>query len=80
MTQDNNVKLVFDCSTGQESYVPLTEAEILQMQESAREYEEAKAQALESQNRLEEIRQSAKSKLMSGTALTEEEASSLFLS
>lgn len=80
MTQNNNVKLVFDCSTGQESYVPLTEAEILQIQNFATEFEEAKNEALESQNRLEEIRESAKAKLMSGTALTEEEASSLFLS
>jgi hypothetical protein len=79
MTQSNSVKLVLNCSTGEESYVPLTEEEVLQVQKSAREYEEAQAQALESQNRLEEIRQSAKSKLMSGTPLTEEEASSLFL-
>jgi hypothetical protein len=79
MTQSNNVKLVLDCSTGEANYTPLTEAEILQIQKSAMEYGEAQAQALESESRLEEIKQSAKSKLMSGTALTEEEASSLFL-
>jgi hypothetical protein len=77
MTHSNNVKLVLDCSTGEAIYTPLTESEILQIQENARIYQESQAQALELENRIIQIKESAKAKLVAGEPLTEEEASAL---
>ena len=76
---DTPMKLVVDCSTGEQQYIPLTAEEIAEREamavaaaeeEAAREAEAAALQAL---------KDSAKAKLIAGEPLTEEEAAVLVI-
>ena len=70
-------KLEINCSTGEETIVPLTADEIVFMNKIK---EEADARILaeeEKANALSALKESAKSKLIAGEPLTEEEANTL---
>ena len=76
---DTPMKLVVDCSTGEQTYVALTAEEIAEREamaaqaaedEAAREAEEAATAAL---------KESARAKLVAGEPLTTEEAALLVL-
>jgi len=72
-------KVIVDCSTGVVAEVPLTGEELAQREvdaanaEAERVAKEAAAQALA------DLKASAKAKLVSGTSLTEEEATTLVI-
>jgi hypothetical protein len=67
-------KLVIDCSTGEESIVPLTEEEIAQRELDLAAYEEAETARVAAEEAKEALRQSAITKLMAAEPLTAEEA------
>ena len=76
MTETLN-KIVVDCSTGRQSIVPLSAEEIAQREAEAAAFAEAQAARLAEEEAKTAIKASAKSKLISGQPLTEEEANTL---
>lgn len=76
---DTPMKLIVDCATGAQTYVPLSEEEILErelMAEQAAEEQEAR-EAAEAER--EALKTSARAKLVAGEPLTAEEAALLVL-
>jgi hypothetical protein len=67
-------KLIIDCSTGEESIVPLTEEEIAQREIDRLAFEEAENARVAAEEAKEALRQSAITKLMAAEPLTAEEA------
>ena len=67
-------KLVIDCSTGEESIVPLTEQEIAQRELDRVAFEEEEAARVAAEETKQALRQSAITKLMAAEPLTAEEA------
>ena len=76
---DTLTKVVVDCSTGEQSILPLTQDEIASLELSRQEAEARKAQEDAAAEALAALKASAKAKLVAGTALTEEEAATLVL-
>lgn len=74
---ENLTKIVIDCATGKQSIVPLTAAEIAQRDQDAAAFAEAEALRLAEVERLAALKESAKTKLIAGEPLTEEEAAVL---
>ena len=72
-------KIVVDCSTGQQSIVPLTAEEIAQREADAAAYAEAEAARVAAEEAKAALKVSAKTKLVAGQPLTEEEASVLVI-
>jgi hypothetical protein len=72
-------KLIVDCSTGEQTVVPLTEEEIAQMEIDRAYFEARKAEEEAETTRIANLKASAKAKLIAGEALTEEEASVLVI-
>ena len=73
------MKLVVDCSTGEQQYIPLTAEEIAEreaMAEAAAAEEAARQAEAEA---LQALKDSAKAKLVAGEPLTAEEANVLVL-
>ena len=72
-------KIIVDCSTGEETILPLTAEEIADMEAAAAQAaidqaaREAEAEALAA------LKASARAKLVAGTPLTEEEAATLVI-
>lgn len=72
-------KVIVDCSTGEETIIPLTAEEIADMEAAAAQAaidqaaREAEAEALAA------LKASARAKLVAGTPLTEEEAATLVI-
>jgi hypothetical protein len=73
------MKLIVDCATGAQTYVPLTEEEIAQREADALAAEEAEAERVAAEEAREALKASARQKLVSGQPLTEEEAALLVL-
>ena len=69
-------KLVIDCSTGQESIVPLTEEEIAQREVDRLAYEEAEAARIAAEEEKAALKESANAKLLA-LGLTEEEIAAI---
>jgi hypothetical protein len=70
-------KIVVDCSTGEQTVVPLTPEEIAERETLAAQAE-ADFLAVQAENeRISELKASARAKLIVGEPLTEEEASLL---
>jgi len=67
-------KLVIDCSTGEESIVPLTEQELAQREIDRLAFEEEESARVAAEEATEALRQSAITKLMAAEPLTAEEA------
>jgi hypothetical protein len=69
-------KLVIDCSTGEESIVPLTEEEIAQREASLLAFEEAEAAKIAAEAEQEALKASANDKLKA-LGLTDEEIAAI---
>ncbi len=72
-------KVIVDCSTGEQSVVPLTAEEIAQMEADAQAFAAAEAERLAAAESLAALKASAKAKLISGQPLTAEEADTLVI-
>ena len=72
-------KIVVDCSTGQQSIVPLTAEEIAQREADAAAYAEAEAARVAAEEAKTNLKNSAKAKLIAGEPLTAEEAEVLVI-
>lgn len=75
----NPTKVIVDCSTGEESIVPLTADEIAQMEADALAFAAQQEEAAQAATALAALKASAKAKLISGQPLTEEEADTLVI-
>ena len=73
------MKLVVDCATGTQQYVPLSADEIAEREQMAIESAAAEEARLAEVARVDALKTSARAKLVSGSALTEEEAALLVL-
>lgn len=72
-------KIVVDCTTGQQSIVPLTAEEIAQREADAAAYAEAEAARVAAEEAKTNLKNSAKAKLIAGEPLTAEEAEVLVI-
>jgi hypothetical protein len=72
-------KVIVDCSTGEESIVPLTAEEIAQMEADALAFAAEQEEAAQATEALAALKASAKAKLIAGTPLTAEEADTLVI-
>lgn len=73
----SEMKIVYDCEKKTTSYVPLSAAEIAQRDQDAAAYAEQQAAQAAAAEALAELKASAKTKLLAGEPLTEEEANTL---
>ena len=72
-------KIVVDCTTGEQSIVPLTAEEIAQREADAAAYAEAEAARVAAEEAKAALKASAKAKLVAGQPLTAEEAEVLVI-
>ena len=72
-------KIVVDCTTGQQSIIPLTAEEIAQREADAAAYAEAEAARVAAEEAKTALKASAKAKLIAGEPLTAEEAEVLVI-
>jgi hypothetical protein len=73
------MKVVVDCATGAQKYVPLNAEELAQREADRLEFEARQAERLAAEEALEALKTSAKAKLIAGEPMTEEEASVLII-
>lgn len=76
---DTPMKLIVDCATGQQTYVPLTAEEIAEREEMAAQAEADRIAQEEAEAAREALKASARAKLVAGEPLSEEEAALLVL-
>jgi len=72
-------KIIIDCTTGKQTILPLTAAEIAQRDQDAAAFAEYKAQRETDAEALAALKESAKAKLTAGEPLTDEEASAIVI-
>jgi hypothetical protein len=72
-------KIVVDCSTGEQTVVPLTAEEIAQREADAAAHAEAEAARVAAEEAKAAIKASAKAKLIAGEPLSAEEAEVLVI-
>jgi hypothetical protein len=72
-------KVVVDCSTGEETIIPLTAEEIAQMEADALAFAAQQEEAAQAAEALAALKASAKAKLIAGQPLTAEEADTLVI-
>jgi hypothetical protein len=72
-------KMIVDCSTGKTTIVPLTAQEIAERDQQSAAFEQIEAQRQADAEALATLKESAKTKLVAGEPLTEEEASALVI-
>jgi hypothetical protein len=72
-------KVVVDCSTGEQTIVPLTAEEIAQREADAAAFAEAEAARVAAEEAKAALKVSAKAKLIAGEPLTAEEAEVLVI-
>jgi hypothetical protein len=72
-------KVVVDCSTGEQTVVPLTAEEIAQREADAAAFAEAEAARQAAEEAKAALKASAKAKLIAGEPLTAEEAEVLVI-
>jgi hypothetical protein len=75
----NPTRIEINCTTGVESIIELTDAEVAQMQADAAAHALAEAERIAAAEVLAALKTSAKAKLVAGTPLTEEEAATLVI-
>jgi hypothetical protein len=73
------MKLLVDCATGAQTYVPLSAEEIAEREAMAIETAAAEEARLAEVAALDALKASARAKLVSGQPLTEEEAATLVI-
>lgn len=76
---DTPMKLIVDCATGAQTYVPLSDEEIAQREADALAAAEAQAEREAAEEARAALVASARAKLVAGQPLTEEEAALLVL-
>lgn len=76
---DTPMKLIVDCATGAQTYVPLSEEEIAQREADALAAAEAQADREAAEAATAALKESARAKLVAGQPLTAEEAALLVL-
>ena len=76
---DTPMKLVVDCSTGEQQYVPLTAEEIAEREAMAVAAAEEEAARQAEAEATAALKESARAKLVSGEPLTAEEAALLVI-
>lgn len=76
---DTPMKLIVDCATGEQTYVPLSAEEIAEREEMAAQAEADRIAREEAEEAREALKASARAKLVAGEPLTEEEAALLVL-
>jgi hypothetical protein len=72
-------KVIVDCSTGEQTIVPLSAEEIAQREADAAAFAEAEAARVAAEEAKAALKASAKAKLVAGQPLTEEEAAVLVI-
>jgi hypothetical protein len=72
-------KVIVDCSTGEETILPLTAEEITQMEADALAFAAQQEEAAQAAEALAALKASAKAKLIAGQPLTAEEADTLVI-
>ena len=72
-------KIVTNCETGVTEIIELTDAEIAQLEKDAQAYAASKAEQEAETQRVATLKQSARTKLVAGEPLTEEEAATIVL-
>lgn len=72
-------KVIVDCSTGEETILPLTAEEIAAMEAAAEAAAEERAAREAEAEALAALKASARAKLVAGQPLTEEEAATLVI-
>jgi len=77
MTRPTRIEI--NCTTGEESIIELTDAEVAQMEADAAAAEADRVAREEAAEALATLKASAKAKLVAGTPLTEAEANTLVL-
>ena len=75
----NPTRIEVNCTTGVESIIELTDAEVAQMEADRVAAEARKAEEDAAAQALANLKASARAKLVSGTPLTEEEAATLVI-
>jgi hypothetical protein len=75
----NPTRIEIDCSTGIESIIELTDAEVAQMEADRAAAEARKAEEDAAAQALANLKASAKAKLIAGTPLTAAEADTLVI-
>ena len=75
----NPTRIEINCTTGVESIIELTDAEIAQMEADRVAAEARKAEEDAAAQALADLKASARAKLVSGTPLTPEEAATLVI-
>ena len=79
MAIDTPIKVIVDCSTGEQTIEPLTAEEIADLEASRVQWEADKAAAEAEATAKAALKESAKAKLIAGEPLTAEEASVLVI-
>jgi hypothetical protein len=79
MTTETLMVLEIDCSTGEQTTRPMTEAEIANMQTMQAESEARRAADEAAETAKAALKESAKAKLVSGQPLTPEEAATIVI-
>ena len=76
---DTPMKLIVDCATGAQTYVPLSAEEIAEREVMAAQAAEEQAAREAEEARIAELKDSARAKLVAGEPLSAEEAALLVL-
>jgi hypothetical protein len=76
---DRPTKIVINCSTGKREIIELTDEEIAEREAMAQQAEADRLEREAEEQRIADLKASAKQKLIAGEALTEEEASVIVL-
>ena len=71
--------MIVDCTTGKTTIVPLTAQEIAERDQTAAKYAEEQAKREADAKKLADLKASAKTKLIAGESLTDEEASAIVI-
>jgi hypothetical protein len=79
MSEETPMKLVVNCETGEQAYIPLSAEEIAEREQMAIEAAAAEEARLVEETRVAALKSSARAKLVAGEPLTEEEAATLVL-
>lgn len=72
-------KLIVDVATGKQDYIELNEEELAELETQAQLHSQQKAEREAEEQRIANLKASAKAKLIAGEPLTEEEAAVLVI-
>lgn len=79
MSEETPMKLVVNCETGEQQYIPLSAEEIAEREQMAIESAATEEARLAEETRVANLKASARAKLVAGEPLTEEEAATLVI-